>query len=507
MTSTLLLTTLMGWLAAVRLVDSKVSGADSLRATLRDGIVIGACCMLLAFWGAPALGLVVGQLTASDFDQYCAAVASVRLGELDAVPPQRGVAGALVPAVLSGWFGVVDGLFVSALLTQLLGTVGLVVWARASFGRGMGAVAGVVVATFAPWAVMGRLLTFHGGPLALAFVGMAAVALAARFQKVGGAAVGILVAAGLLWLDVRGWVWALPLTALSLIVGWCIGDGRQRWGLAAWTGLVFCASWSAAAAVVPPSAPGFEQQTLRMLEEQARLAGAASGLWQQALDRTFSTEFLWGHRGAGAALGSLKRLMAVRPFVPAWHDPRFDGLAGPWQSLAVGAWCVAVPAAALRRRWVALVGLVLSLPALATLALAHNSIAHPRYLAMATPGLVAGVLALVAVFSHPPGRPSRTARLAPSWVPLVGGVVGLALVLGVPPTPMAAGAAWRQVQLPESEPRDTLLFAANGGTGRRSPSPRCLEALAQDHTRGLPWGSRLLGWDVTAGESGAEPWE
>jgi hypothetical protein len=78
-------------------------------------------------------------------------------------------------------------------------------------------------------------------------------------------------------------------------------------------------------------------------------------------------------------------------------------------------------------------------------------------------------------------------------------VVGLGillLVLGVIPSWLSPSASWRWPVESDNNVVDALRSALTGEQVGPRPIPLCTQALQADLDRGLPAGSRLLGWSA-----------
>ena len=308
---------------------------------------------------------------------------------------------------------------------------------------------------------------------------------------------------------IRAWhsgvVWATLPALVALATFHRLSGEPRRWAIPVAAVLSLSVSWWMASITIPPGTPGFETQSLRMLEEQARLVGAVGHDWPGLMARAASDEFLWGHRGGWHLFSTLWRVGSARMEIPGHVDHRFSLYVGPWAPVAVTAYVAAVATAVFRRCPRSLAGLLLAFPAVLTLHSSQDGIAHPRYLAMAAPAVVAGLAALAGLtgdwLAHrDPSRARRRGavrRQVPlTVVPMVTGFLGIGLIFGGVPTPLGLQAAWRGHVMPDTEPDHTVQVAAGARVPSEVREAACIDALREDHARGLPFGSRLMDWGV-----------
>lgn len=243
--------TLLAWAASTGSLRLYAPAEDFIRRALVESAVVGLVVGSIAVVAAQAYLLPEQPFKASDFGQYCAATEGVRVRDFSLIPPQRGLAGAILPGLLAEYVGLVDGLFLSAVFSLCVGTIGLALWARAAFGPGSGALATVMALGFAPFVISGRLLTFAPSTLALAWLAMGLAACAYRFRS-GATLQG---SAMLLWMDVRGVLWAVVPASVVLVLAIRL-NGRVRWGIPVMGLVAASVSWWAAAHTVHPRGTG-----------------------------------------------------------------------------------------------------------------------------------------------------------------------------------------------------------------------------------------------------------
>lgn len=460
-----------------------------------------------------ALGTLLPELFASapvlapDFDQYCAAVSAVRAGDLAAVPPQRGVIGSLLPGLLARPLGVVDGLLGAAWLGRLGVMVGLAAWVRAAGGGRMGAaVAVATVLSVHPLWTLGRTLAFYPQWLAVAVATCATATWAVRQRSASTVALAGACAACSLLVDVRGLLAALPALGVALGVAGVLPDRRKAAASIGAIVLSLGASYWVAHAVVPLEAPGIEQQGLRYLEEAVmRRDAPGRPSLEDALMRARHEQFLWGHRQARGLAGSLSRLSAEQQRVathldtvgravdPVNSTTRHLGAFPLLAALGGGIWLVG---AARRRDPELLATTICGAPFVLSLVTASTVVGGARYFAAGAPVLVLGLAMGVAEVGRAIGRRGRRHRTPSGIADLAPAIVLCCFVLGFLPSAWHPTASWRSALWGDEEPAQTLKLAWEQPVdGERAVLQECLDGLRRDRERGLPRGSRLLGWE------------
>ena len=129
---------------------------------------------------------------------------------------------------------------------------------------------------------------------------------------------------------------------------------------------------------------------------------------------------------------------------------------------------------------------------------AATAVAHARYAArgIAVIPVILGVgfaalyLGSLSDKDHEASTPALSLRDA-----LVVSLIGL-LVLGTIPTWLSPSARWRLPISADVEPAKTLWHASQDAPLPPQVNGQCVDALRGDFRKGLPVGSRLLGWTV-----------
>jgi hypothetical protein len=462
-----------------------LDGWDALYA-----LVCGLIVALVAAFGAGPLALEGGAVTGADFQEYCATVASVRGDPLDWHYAMRSRFPALVPGLLAGPFGVLDGLVLGSLLGSALLGASLYLWGRGLHGRVAGCAAAALSLGLPALALAGRMLSFYpliAGLLALA-TALATLAFSQRRPwalLLGGIGVGLALLA-----DSVGLLWALPLLLLVVIAA--LWAPRKRWPLRL-------------ALVLLPVALSFgvgrwAYAHSHSLELQLAIMVRANLPTQQAIEAE-EGGYRWGWSNPLAVPATLLRVarrsggagerIERRDPSPHERDP-----VAPWLPLAAAGAVAAM--VALRRR----PGLILALglgclPWAAMLQRAASMEPSLRFLLLSMPfvPLVLGVgLAGALVGAHagpdleaePVSLPGMTLRPVLAAV-----VVGLLLGLGFSPlSPRWEGhKRWQAVNDGPAAQR----YARRGIDRPHPANEGCIEAMRLDVERGVPEGSQVYG--------------
>ena len=492
--------------------------AQELGLALGAGLVGTVMCQGLL--GALAQG--GNGAASSDFLQICEAIELSRRGDLGHWTVQRSMVVAAPAILLAEAFGLVDALVASSTLGQLALLSGLHLWASALGGRLAGGAAVLLACAIAPLAALGHFATFYP-PMLAAFVWAAAGSVVALKDPkppsflLGGLSLGLTLAAA-----PRGLIFGLPA---ALLLGIAVG-GVPRWrDRAVAMVLVFgclVASWCLARATGSPAGMGLDEHLANYVQDALRFAGrspdaALTALFHDINDNKLG--FVWGWRGLSSIPLTLERMVALQMgsarVLGAIAPPSADwvGLIGPW--LGVAAAGAGLSLASLGRSRL-LVGLALSAaPFLLSLWGSLGLVSHTRYLANGAPvlALLGGLgLALAArglgPALRPVGRKERQRQGSPARADLLVLLLLALAVVGLLPSGLSPRASWRTRMVVDSEPAASLLYAASDAPLEGIGDARaltCIEGLRADFARGLPVGSRLLGWTASARDLGEQP--
>lgn len=417
----------------------------------------------------PAYSLRVAALTASDFSQYCDSVGAVQAGHLDQVNIQRSMYASLLPGFLARGFGVLGGLMLAAIISQVVTGVGLFLWARVLAGRVAGLTAVILALSMTPLVLLSRTVTFYPQVVAVFVLAAAATTAVGTLRTMAslvlaGAAAGL----ALLW-DPRGLYWAVPALAVGSVVAVLRVSPRQWIARLAALHTPVALSWALARQYTPPQASGLTRQTAAMVSGAlghkppdaghdlvwgvSPLLEMPAQIWQLLL--------LNLHLGDGARVVQGASWLAPWAIflIPAGLSSAF------WLKQRRGAFAVL---------WTA------SLPFAATLASATASFGHIRYFALGFP-LVPVILGVGLVIAL---RGSTGRLLAARFTLPVVTVVLLLLVLGVIPNWLSPVASWRTPLVADAYPA-ALLKSPPAATPEDAG---CVRLLAADRA------SSRTGW-------------
>jgi hypothetical protein len=443
-------------------------------------------------------------LTASDFGHYCESIGAFRSGDLSGWVHQRSLVAGFLPAVLSDTLGVVDALFVGALLSHVLIGMGVFLWARAIHSRLAGMVAVLLMATVAPLVHLTRTTTFYPETVAGCVLSAAAATLALRYRSIPALVFSGIASSVVLLLDVRALLWALPaigLTATAAVLAPTLK--RKVVGLSCLL-LGLSASYQVGKQTTWELTPSLEQQTAFYVDEAIRRFlpnEPSAGISTQ--EEISDTRFVWGRTSIEEIPRTLYFLWQLKQSLPEGIENQPETAycrrthVTPWVLPAVVS-LIAVLWAARRRPWLAL-GFVGSLvPFAVALQGTSQMVAHSRYIANGITmipvllGAGFGAVAQGALMRQDELGTTRSLRSG-EWIGL--GVL-LAFVLGMVPSWLSPVANWRSPVSADIEPSNSLWHAANSEILPVDVSVECAQTLQADFASGLPVGSRLLSWAV-----------
>ncbi len=443
--------------------------------------------------------------TASDFTQYCEAVDAVRSGRPWSINPHRSRLAALLPGLVSGRLGIVDGLSLSALLStsSLLG--GLYLWAWALRGRSAAVAAVLLAGAFAPLVLLTRTLSFYPQTCAGYVLAGAASALAIRYRTRPFLALGAFAPGLAVLLNPQGVIWALPALGVTLLAALWPPPGSEaapgRWRFLGprvlLVGAVISCTWFAGRFVyASEDQASFETEVFHYVETLQSQA-KASGLEVTPLEHCYpSTQegFVWGHGAPWSVLPALRCTTELQSQIPdGLHElqgvrHRYVQRLQPWWFVMGLGLLVAV--LGLLRRPAAFLGLVPNLVPYA-LALSHapvDSSARRLAVGMAVVPVVLGVAFAVLLEDGPapPWLRGRRGRVLRGLRPWVVWVALAALVTGLIPSALSPDASWRWPYLTRPGISEVLS---------QTPSSQswtmCKVALEADMARGLPLAGHL----------------
>ena len=444
------------------------------------------------------------SLTASDFGQYCESLGAFRSGALEEWAKQRSLVAGTLPGLLADSFGVVDALFIGALVSHVVMGFGIYLWARAAHSRLAGLVAVMLAASVAPLVHLSRTVTFYPETVAGCVLSAAAATLALRLRTLPAVLFSAAVASFVLLLDVRGLLWALPAVGLSafaavLLPGWW----RRVVGMLLIAGCL-AGSYQVGERTSWELTPSLEQQTSFYVDEALRRFqpnNPNAGISTQ--EEVASSRYVWGRTDLTELPDTLHFLWSLRQGMPEGIEDQPETAYGrrthvtPWVlpagfSLLIALW------GARRRPWLALGFLGSLVPFAVALQGTSNMVGHSRYVANGITmipvllGLGFAVCAKGALGSKDEVTDGLRLRRA-EWVGL--GLV-LVIVLGMVPTWLSPVANWRAPVSADIEPSNSLWHAANSTNLPVDVAPACAAALREDFAAGLPVGSKLLEWTV-----------
>ncbi|MGB0638925.1 MAG: hypothetical protein ACPGTU_06320 [Myxococcota bacterium] len=459
--------------------------------------------MISTLW-MPKYFMVAHSLTASDFSQYCENLGLFRDDQLGGWIKQRSLVAGWLPGSLASTWGIIDGLFLAAVISHILMGIGLYLWARAIHSRLAGVCAALLACSVAPLVHLTRTVTFYPETVAGYVLSAAGVTLALRYRNLTAILCSTLATGFVLILDVRGLIYALPALSLTLVVVMCQSSWIRRGvGVAIVTVGLF-ASYHLGRITAWESTPSLEQQTVFYVDEALRRFSPddpSAGL--KITEDSYNSRFIWGETNPLNIPKTLNYLWGVRDSLP-------DGLKDhpetsysrrvhvtPWWVPAAFGLCLAVFGA--RRRKLLAIGLVGSfVPFAFALRSASTMVSHSRYFAtgITMVPVLLGV-GLAVLYLGPLAERDR--KRSHDWYSrgdllAVGGL--LVVVLGLIPTWISPAATWRSPISADVEPAHSLWHSAHSESIPTDVSPACAESLQEDFANGMAVGSSLLSWTV-----------
>lgn len=475
--------------------DERWRGAD----TVALGIAVAILTPLGAFWFA-AFHLGPAPLTSADFQSYCGALAGLREGTVAHWYPMRSVAAGLLPGVLSGPLGLLEGFVVASLLSWAGVLAGIWIWGRALHGRVAATVAAVLACAVAPLVLVSRHLSFYPEITASMVLCAASGAWAARRRTrlslvLAGCGVGLALLA-----DARGLIWGGAVFALGVAVAFGRGWRRSPARLALLLLPVVLSYGLGRWAYAP---------TFSLEVQLANSVRDTAGGGREYLPEFRRVEgYRWGYSAPWripVTLARLVRASRVSDRVLAVEERTLKDRARhlePWLPVMAVAGIIAL--VALRRRpWLLGALVTTSAPFLISLKGAGAWEVTIRYLALGLPVLpVWGAVAWAALAEG--GRPILSPRIAaggawPLLRPVLHAAVAMLLVAGVIPSFLSPVAPWRAPFESVPEALETFRYVSEGGRPPQVPlHPLCLSGIRRDRERGRPAGSRLHPYTLPA---------
>jgi hypothetical protein len=454
---------------------------------------LGMLAAVLAAWTIGPQSLAGGVVTGADFQEYCATVASIRGDGAEHYYAMRSRGPAVLPGLLAGPLGVVDGLGLASLLGSGLLAAGLFAWGRVLHGRLAGACAALLGLGLPPLALAPRLLSFYPLIAALLVLAVATAAWALRSRglvalALGGCGVGLALLA-----DGIGLIWALPCLVVVVVAATRAPLGRVplRLGVVL---LPIVLSFAVGRWAYAPTHP-LELQLSIMVRTNAPApsmgppteapAGYRWG-WSNPLAVPATLWRVWdASRAAGDRLQHQQGVQQAR----AQH-------VAPWLPLLAVA-LMPVGLALRRRPWMLLALGLGCLPFVAMLQRAASMETNQRFLLLSLPfvPLLLG-LALAWALEGPAGQEQPVAS-EPAWTRATRPGLAVALlallILGPGLTPLSPRWGGHQPFAAVNDAATAVIFAR---TGQQRPNPvleTCVQALQRDAEGGVPAASRLYG--------------
>jgi hypothetical protein len=493
---------LLGLLVVLgRRCAGRLSAAAPLSLTWDLGLAIGGG---LLFAGLSQSYLADSMLrgapvTGADFHDYCSCIGAFRGDHIAGWRSTRSVASGILPSILATRLGVIDGLLAGAFLSQWVMGTGISLWARALHSRlaGLGAV--LLAGSVAPLVSLSRSASFYPEVVAVSVLSAALCVLALRSRSLlllGGASVSIGV---VLLMDVRGLVWACFLVLIAVLAAVRMPTWRRRGAAALVILMPLAASYQFGEQSFLEGVPSLERQMDSHVDDVLIAVGMPP---TSVAGSRPDHGVIWGRTSLTGLPGSMLRVLHGRAKIPSSVRDLPENIKGrgtqilPWFGLAGSALLIVLWG--LRRRPELVVGMLLSIsPFLLAISSAGWFLYRGRYLAsgLSVLPLVMGLALGVLTLGSLPREDLRLPFRPPKALPVVGLGI-LLLVLGVIPSWLSPTASWRWPVESDNNVVNALRSALTGEQVGPRSTPLCTQALQADLDRGLPAGSRLLGWSA-----------
>ncbi len=458
-----------------------------------EPLAAGVFGALLVTWlvaGARIRGYPVGS---SDFHDYCLGVEAFRAGQWSDWPSQRAVLAGALPGFLAGQVGLIQGLVYATAISTVGWVAATWTWAWAIAGRRAAWFAVLWIGAFAPLVVLSRTVSFYP-EVALVQVSAAAAVAGAVARGAWGWSVATAVLLYLLPLaDVRSVIYVVALAPVAMVAALFVR--APAWGRA----LLFAAqpaalslAWTFGGWSYPGTQfAALQPSVYRYVVDASRLLGVP---WAPP-DWTSSPPFAWARTPVENLLPAIRYLGEIDASRP---DAFLRTVLTSPEGHESSSW--AIPAAialglalvGLARRPRALLALLATAPVFfVVLRSATLTLPHPRQLAMGAAALpvlfgIATAMLLLGVDAARARLATRRSVLrAPRWregVAIGLGALLVAALLGLLPTPLHPGAAWRQEIALDGEPAGSLRWARANNPDH--PRHACAGILRGDAARG-----------------------
>jgi hypothetical protein len=444
---------------------------------------------------------IVGDTLSSDLYDFCGSVAAMRDGPLTDFSRDRSFAAGYLPSLLSRQYGVANGLVISGILSLGVIGTGLYIWGRALNNRLSGLLAVICALSLAPVVLLGRTITFYPEYVAVFTLASGLTCLAIRERRpIFYFLAGVSVASCLL-VDLRGVVWAVPLTLAALLAAFALRS-KKSLALVLLFALPIGGSWSIGDQVYTHRSTSLDAQAnpVRLFYEHGTPRAEAP---TERL-REDSGAFVWGRTPLSSIPTTLYNLaIDTRTVAPLMSTERVviqgrDAHLTPLFIMGVVTFIGAL--ISLIRRPLYLAGFLLSSgPFLAVLYHSSHLEFRHRFAASGLPVLAVffGLTVAAAIQSPLPKRirfdelERRFGRVPKLRATLIAIIISVA-VAGILPSKLSPIAEWRTPFVADNE-LERMIAAARAGTSLEVwGSQPCIDGLAADIEAGRPVGATII---------------
>ena len=444
---------------------------------------------------------IVGETLSSDLYDFCGSVAAMRDGALADFSRDRSLAAGYLPTYFAERYGLVNGLVISSIISLGVIGSGLYIWARALSSRLAGLLAVIFALSLAPIVLLGRTITFYPEYVAVFTLASGLTCLAVKQRRPFYYLLGGLGVAACLLIDLRGFVWALPLSMAAIIAALALRS-RHSLILIAIFVMPIWGSWSLGSHVYSSKSTPLEAQfnAVRLFYEHGSPENDTRGIYTS---RELPS-FVWGRTPIRTIPDTLYNLLdGTRQTAPLMRNEEVVVRGRNMHLIPLlyigGLSFIGALISTIRKplKWSSLI--LTASPFLAVLYHATNLEFRHRFAASALP-IVAIFFGLavswVIQVQLPKNTMSKKIQSLLGRIPKLRSVLVLvicgAAVTGIFPSTLSPNAPWRTPFVEDSDIKRLIMASRFETTLQAQRSGTCVRALTADFDNGLPVGATIL---------------